>query len=308
MAAALAEDVAAVRAFNRFYTRRIGVLDEAYLDAGFSLGEGRVLYELAQVEGLTAKRLGEMLGLDGGYLSRILGRFEASGLIERRPHARDGRSSSLHLTTTGREAYAMINARSQAQIAQILSPLDEADRGRLAAALHSARGLLDGAGLPDQVLLRSHGPGDLGWIVERHGALYAAERGWGGLFEALVAEVCAEFLRGFDPARERCWIAERDGLRLGCVFLVKGDEAGVARLRMLLVEPSARGLGLGRRLVAECVAFASERGYRELTLWTQSVLESARRLYAAAGFELEASAPHALIGIPLIGETWRLRL
>jgi DNA-binding MarR family transcriptional regulator len=308
MAAALAEDVAAVRAFNRFYTRRIGVLDEAHLGAGFTLGEARVLYELGQLEGLTAKRLGELLGLDGGYLSRILGRFEASGLIERRPHLTDGRSSSLHLTTTGREAFSVINARSQDQIARMLSPLDEGGRARLAAALGSVRGLLDGAGLADQVTLRAHGPGDLGWIVERHGALYAAERRWGGPFEALVADVCADFLRGFDPDRERCWIAERDGVRLGCVFLAKGEAPQTAKLRMLLVEPSARRLGLGRRLTAECILFARERGYRELTLWTQSVLEEARRLYASLGFELIHSEAHALFGVPLTGETWRLGL
>jgi DNA-binding MarR family transcriptional regulator/predicted GNAT family N-acyltransferase len=308
MAAALTEDVAAVRAFNRFYTRRIGVLDEAHLDAGFSLGEARVLYELGQVEGLTAKRLGQMLGLDGGYLSRILGRFDAAGLIERRPHLRDGRSTSLHLTPTGQEAYATLNARSQARVAEMLSPLDEAGRQRLAAALRSVRGLLDGEGLADQVLLRQHRPGDMGWIVERHGALYAAEHGWGGPFEALVAEVCADFLKRFDPSRERCWIAERDGVRLGCVFLARGEDQGVAKLRMLLVEPPVRGLGLGRRLVEECVSFARASGYRDVSLWTQSVLEAARRLYAQAGFKLMASEPHAQFGVPLVGETWSQKL
>jgi DNA-binding MarR family transcriptional regulator/predicted GNAT family N-acyltransferase len=308
MAAALSEDVAAVRAFNRFYTRRIGVLDEAHLGVGFTLGEGRVLYELAQLEGLTAKRLGEMLGLDAGYLSRILKRFEASGLIERRPHLRDGRSSSLHLTATGRAAYGQLNSRSDDQVADMLSPLDTLGRARLSAALRSVRGLLDGAALADQVLLRAHGPGDIGWIVERHGALYAAERGWGAPFEALVGEVCAGFLRDFDPARERCWIAERDGLRLGSVFLARSEDEGTAKLRMLLVEPSARGLGLGRRLVDECVSFARSCGYRELTLWTQSVLEAARRIYAAAGFRLVRSEPHARFGVPLVGETWSLPL
>ena len=308
MAAALAHDVAAVRAFNRFYTRRIGALDEAHLDAGFSLGEARVLYELGQVEGLTAKRLGELLGLDGGYLSRILGRFEGSGMVERRPHRTDGRSSSLHLTPTGREAYAEIDARSQARVAEMLSLLDDAGRSRLASALRSVRGLLEGDGLADQVMLRPHAPGDMGWIVERHGAIYAAEQGWGAPFEALVGQVCAEFLLRFDPAMEHCWIAERDGQRVGCVFLARGETAGVAKLRMLLVEPSARGVGLGRRLAAECVVFARARGYREVTLWTQSVLETARRLYAEAGFRLVASQPHALFGVPLIGETWRLEL
>jgi DNA-binding MarR family transcriptional regulator/N-acetylglutamate synthase-like GNAT family acetyltransferase len=308
MSAALAEDVAAVRAFNRFYTRRIGALDEAHLDAGFSLGEARVLYELGQVEGLTAKRLCEVLGLDGGYLSRILGRFEASGLIERRPHLTDGRSTSLHLTSTGREAYATLDARSQAWIGELLSPLDEEGRGRLSAALRSVRGLLEGGGLADQVTLRRQRPGDMGWIVERHGALYAAEHGWGPRFEALVGRVCADFLQDFDAERERCWIAERDGVRLGCVFLTRGDEPALAKLRMLLVEPAARRLGLGARLVGECVAFARERGYGELRLWTQSVLEPARRIYAAKGFRLAAAEPHALWGVPLTGETWSLKL
>lgn len=305
--APLADDVAQVRAFNRFYTRRIGVLDEAYLDSGLSLGENRVLYELAQIEGLTAKRLGEMLGLDGGYLSRILKRFESAGLIERRPLPGDGRSASLHLTLQGRDAFAGLNARSDAQVEGMVASLGEEGRARLAEAMSAVRGLLEGAPAPAEVVLRPHRPGDIGWIVERHGALYAAERGWGAPFEVLVGEVCVAFLKSFDPARERCWIAERAGERLGCVFCQDGGE-GVAKLRMLLVEPSARGLGLGRRLVEDCIAFARAAGYAELSLWTQSVLEDARRIYARTGFELVRSEAHALFGLPLVGETWSLKL
>ncbi len=309
MAAGLAQDIAAVRAFNRFYTRRIGVLDEAHLGGGFTLGEGRVLYELAHADGLTAKRLGEMLDLDGGYLSRILRRFEATGLLERRPDPKDGRSSSLHLTPSGREAFVRLNARSEAQVAGMLAALDEDRRARLTDALRTVGGLLapTATQVPAEIVLRPHRVGDMGWIVQRHAELYAEERGWGPLFEALIAEVCGDFLRNFDPARERCWIAEQAGERMGCIFLVKG-EGRTAKLRLLLVEPAARGLGLGRRMTAECIAAARVLGYEELTLWTQSVLTTARRIYAEAGFRLAASAPHDLIGLPLTGETWAMKL
>lgn len=309
----LSEDVAAVRAFNRFYTRRIGVLDEAHLGEGFTLGEARVLYELAQAEGLTAKRLGDMLGLDGGYLSRILRRFEASGLLERRPDPRDGRSSSLHLTPSGRVAQGRLDRRSDTEVSALVQGLDPGQRARLNDAMQTVRALLDGGAqaaaptVAEAIVLRPHRPGDMGWIVQRHGELYAVERGWGAPFEALVGQVCAEFLQRFDPERERCWIADRGGERLGAVFLADGG-GGTAKLRMLLVEPAARGLGLGRRLAEACIAFAREVGYREITLWTQSVLEPARRIYAGLGFELIRSEPHDLLGPRLIGETWRLRL
>ena len=309
MAAALADDIAAVRAFNRFYTRRINVLEEAYLGGGFSLGESRVLYELGQTDGLTAKRLGEMLGLDGGYLSRILRRFEETGLALRRADPQDRRSWTLHLTPNGREAFIRVNARSEAEAGKLLASLDADHRKRLTTAMRSVRELLglDGPRCAPQTTIRAHRPGDMGWIVQRHAELYAEERAWGPLFEALVADVCAEFVRNFDPGRERCWIAEQNGERLGCVFL-KNGEGGTAKLRMLLVEPSARGAGLGRRLTAECIGFARASGYREVTLWTQSSLTAARRLYAEAGFELIASEPHSQWGAALTGETWRLKL
>lgn len=309
MAAALADDIAAVRAFNRFYTRRINVLEEAYLGGGFTLGESRVLFELGRTDGLTAKRLGEMLGLDGGYLSRILRRFEETGLALRRSDPCDRRSWTLHLTETGREAFIRVNARSEAETGKLLHNLDPERRTRLTKAMRAVRELLgpDGSSAGAEVVIRAQRPGDMGWIVQRHAELYAAERGWGPLFEALVADVCAEFVRNFDPARERCWIAEQAGERLGCVFL-KNGEGGTAKLRMLLVEPSARGAGLGRRLVAECIGFARASNYREITLWTQSVLTPAHRIYAEAGFELVGSEPHSLWGEPLVGETWRLGL
>lgn len=309
MAAALAEDIAAVRAFNRFYTRRINVLEEAYLGGGFTLGECRVLFEVGRTDGLTAKQLGEMLGLDGGYISRILKRFEESSLVERRSDPLDGRSWTLHLTPSGRELFIRLNTRSEAQVGRLLANLDADRRRRLTTAMRSVRELLgpEPTGAASPIVIRAHRPGDMGWIVQRHAELYAQERGWGPLFEALVADVCAEFVRNFDPGRERCWIAERDGERLGCVFL-KNAEGGVAKLRMLLVEPSVRGAGLGRRLTGECIGFARASNYREVTLWTQSVLEPARRIYAEAGFKLVAAEPHTLWGEPLIGETWRLRL
>jgi len=309
MAAALADDIAAVRAFNRFYTRRINVLEEAYLGGGCTLGKSRVLYELGRTDGLTAKRLGEMLGLDGGYISRILRRFEEIGLMERRSDPYDRRSWTLHLTESGRDVFIRLNVRSEAEAGRLINGMDAERRTRLTKAMRAVRELLgpDGSGEGAEVAIRAQRPGDMGWIVQRHAELYALERGWGPLFEALVADVCAEFVRNFDPARERCWIAEQAGERLGCVFL-KNGEGGTAKLRMLLVEPCARGAGLGRRLVAECVGFARASRYREITLWTQSVLTTARKLYAEAGFQLVASEPHTMWGEPLVGETWRLEL
>lgn len=309
-ASPVTEDIAVVRAFNRFYTRRIGVLDEGHLGGALTLGECRVLFELAQEDGLTAKRLGVMLGLDGGYLSRILRRFEVSGLVRRRPDPRDGRSSTLHLTAAGQEAFAGVDARSEGQVAQMVSGLDGQSRAQLATAMRTVQVLLDpgaGQGRP-QAELRDIRPGDIGWVIQRHAELYAQEQGWSDpRFEVLVAQVCVDFLRAHDPVRERCWIAERDGQRLGGVFVVDGGN-GTARLRMLLVEPSGRGLGLGRRLVQACIGFAREAGYRELVLWTHSVLETARRIYADAGFTLAQSQAHEEFGVPVVGETWRLAL
>jgi DNA-binding MarR family transcriptional regulator/GNAT superfamily N-acetyltransferase len=300
--------VAAMRRFNRFYTQKIGVLEEGLLHSPFTLTQSRVLYELAQRERTTAADLGRELGLDAGYLSRILQGFRRQGLIVRRAAPADGRQSLLSLTARGRAAFARLDASSRAEIGALLAPLKLADQPRLMAALATVEGLLGArpaAAAPYS--LRPHRPGDMGWVVHRHGALYAAEYGFDATFEALVAEIVADFVRRFDPARERCWIAERDGEIVGSVFLVR-KSARTAKLRLLLVEPSARGLGLGRRLVEECVRFARRAGYRKITLWTNSVLHAARAIYEQAGFRLVDSAPHRSFGCDLVGETWELDL
>jgi DNA-binding MarR family transcriptional regulator/GNAT superfamily N-acetyltransferase len=309
MPPALDADVAALRDFNRFYTRRIGLLNEAHLDSGFALGEVRVLFELDGAAGLTAKTLGERLDLDAGYLSRILKRFEFAGLLTRRADPNDGRSSLVSLTPQGHAAFAPLNARSQAQMSGLLAPLGAGGRQRLRQAAETIRDLLEAPAPLDAegVRLRPHRVGDMGWVTQRHAVLYAAEHGWDERFEALVAGICADFIRTLDPAREHCWIADRDGEPLGSIFLVAGD-GDVARLRLLLLEPAARGLGLGRRLVETCVAFARQAGYGEITLWTQSILTAARAVYRGAGFELTASEPHRLFGVDLVGETWTLKL
>ena len=307
---ALAEmtaDVDRVRGFNRFYTRRIGVLDEEHLDSGFTLTEARLLYEVAHDASATAKALRQALGLDAGYVSRLLRRLETAGLLARTADPADRRSAHIALTPRGLALFRRIDRRARVQVGAMLEPLSPADRARLSSAMETIRQVLDGPAAPAPITLRRQGPGDMGWVTTRHGELYARDYGWGGGLEALTARVCADFLEQHDPARERCWIAERDGERLGSVFVVDGGE-GVARLRLLLVEPAARGSGLGRRLVAECVAFAREAGYRELVLWTHSILTIARRLYAEACFVLESSAEHDDFGVPVMGETWRLTL
>ena len=306
---ALEADVNALREFNRFYTRRIGLLNEGHLDSGFSLAEVRVLFELDRVGGLTAKALGETLDLDAGYLSRILKRFEFAGLLARRADPQDGRSSTLSLTSQGHAAFQPLNARSQAQIGALLAPLGQGGRRRLSGAVETIRALLEAPPADTApITLRPHRVGDMGWVTRRHALLYAAEYGWDERFEALVAGICADFIRDFDPARERCWIAERAGEPLGSIFLVKSDAAGVAKLRLLLLEPSARGLGLGRRLVETCVGFARDAGYGEVTLWTQSILTAARGVYRGAGFEMVESQAHNMFGAELVGETWGVRL
>lgn len=300
--------VEAVRRFNRFYTQKMGVLHEGLLDSPFSLTEVRVLYELAHREEPTAAELGRELGLDAGYLSRILSRFEKKGLLRKLPSKADGRRSLLRLTRQGQEALAPLEARSSAEVAALLGGLSPAEQKQLVAAMHSIEGLLGAKAEPRvPYLLRPHQSGDMGWIVHRHGVLYAREYGWDERFEALVASIVAEFIQNFDPKRERCWVAERDGEVVGSVFLVKKSKT-VAKLRLLLVEPSARGLGIGSRLVDECVRFARQAGYREVTLWTNSVLLAARHLYAEAGFELVHSEPDDSFGPGLVSETWRLVL
>lgn len=308
MDSALAQRVAAVRRFNRFYTQRIGVLEQGLLRTSFSLAEARVLYELAHRDKPTATALAKDLGLDAGYLSRMLRGFRRRGLIARETSKVDGRQTLLSLTERGAKAFAPLDARTREQIALMLGPLPAAKQERLVAAMHAIEGLLDAA--PETkapFVMRSHRPGDMGWVIACHGALYAEEYGWDETFEALVAEIAAQFIRAFDAKRECCWIAERDGEPAGSVFLVK-QSARTAKLRLLIVDPKARGLGIGARLVEECVRFARAAGYKKIILWTQSILVGARRIYEKAGFRLAKTEPHTSFGHDLTGEYWELRL
>jgi DNA-binding MarR family transcriptional regulator/GNAT superfamily N-acetyltransferase len=302
------QQVSAVRAFNRFYTRKLGVLDQQLLKSPFSLSEARVLYELAAHDGLAAKQIGIELGLDPGYLSRIVQKFDEDGLITRKPLPADRRQYQLGLTAKGRQAFARLDRSSQDETAAMLATLPRGDGPRLIAAMATIERLLGGSRTaPSPAVLRGHRPGDMGWVVQSHGALYAGEYGFDASFEGLVAEIAAKFLASFDASRERCWIAELDGTQVGSVFLVRHTD-DVAKLRLLLVDPAGRGQRLGQRLVAECIAFARACGYRKITLWTQSILLAARRIYQDAGFVLVASEPHRSFGQSLIGETWELKL
>ena len=298
--------VQAVRHFNRFYTRHIGVLHEHLLKSDYSLTEVRVLYELAHREAPTASELMNDLGLDRGYLSRLLAGFEKRGLIMREASAEDGRQSQIRLTAKGRAAFAPLDAASDREVLAMLQRLPDAEQAALVETLHRIESLLGGKA-PGAYSLRHHRPGDMGWVVQRHGELYWQEYAWDERFEALVADITARFVQNFDERRERCWIAERDGERLGCVFLVKGSDEE-ARLRLLLVDPRARGLGLGKRLVEECVAFARSAGYRKIGLWTNSVLDAARHIYRQQGFQMVREETHHSFGQDLIGETWELEL
>jgi DNA-binding MarR family transcriptional regulator/GNAT superfamily N-acetyltransferase len=299
--------VASVRSFNRFYTKQIGLLRKGYLDSPFSLAEVRVLYEVAHRTSPIASQISKELDLDAGYLSRVLANFEKRGLISRKPGS-DARQSHLSLTARGRRAFTALEDKTQTHAGQMLAKLSDADRNRLVDAMRTIQRLLGGQTEPNRsYVLRPHQPGDIGWVIHRHGALYAAEQGWDERFEALVAQIAAKFVRNFDPRRERCWIAEQEGAILGSIFLVK-KSARVAQLRMLLVEPSARGLGLGKRLVDECVRFAREAGYKKITLWTQSDLLAARGIYAKAGFRLVKRQPIRDFGAELVSETWDLDL
>lgn len=309
---AVEQRIAAVRAFNRFYTQRIGILGEHLLESPFALTGVRVLYELAhwsEAEPPTATVLARKLALDEGYLSRILHGFRQRGLVGRRDIPGDGRRKAIALTPRGTRFFAGLDARSRDEMAAMLSGLPASEQIRLVGAMQAITGLLDGrVGATDSgYVLRPPQPGDMGWVIHRHGALYAQEYGYDERFEALVAEIAAQFVQRFDPACERCWIAERDGEPVGSVFLVR-KSAAVARLRLLLVEPKARGLGIGRRLIDECVRFARRAGYRKITLWTQSELNAARHLYALAGFKRVAAQPHQGFGKKTVAETWELAL
>jgi DNA-binding MarR family transcriptional regulator/GNAT superfamily N-acetyltransferase len=297
--------VAAVRHFNRFYTGKIGALDRGYLESPYSLTEARVLYELSQRGETTASELCKELGLDAGYASRLLQTFQSRGLVEKRRSGTDGRQSLLRITEAGRKDFAPLDARSQEQIAEMLGTLAPADQRRLVAAMETIESMLGSRPEP-KILLRPHGPGDMGWILHRHGVLYFQEYGWKEDFEALVAEIAAKFIRHYDPAMERCWIAEHNGEIAGSVTLVKQSKS-IAKLRMLYVEPSARGLGVGGRLVDECIRFARSCGYRKMILLTDSLLHAARRIYEKAGFELVRKEPQSF-GHDLTAEIWELKL
>jgi DNA-binding MarR family transcriptional regulator/GNAT superfamily N-acetyltransferase len=304
----LDQRIAAVRRFNRFYTRQIGVLREKPYESSFSLTEVRVLYELAHHEKPTAAVISSDLGLDPGYLSRILTGFDKRGLLERKPSNADGRQSLLSLTAKGRKVIATLDVRSREEVGNVLGRLSAADQQHLIDAMHTIEKLLSEESSQNPAyILRPHQPGDMGWVVHRHGVLYAQEYRWDERFEALVAEIVAKFVQNLDPKRERCWIAEKDGEIVGSVFLVKHSKS-VAKLRLLLVEPSSRGLGIGKRLVEECVRFARQAGYKKITLWTQRSLQAARGIYEKAGFRLVQQKLHHSWGHDLVAETWDLVL
>jgi DNA-binding MarR family transcriptional regulator/GNAT superfamily N-acetyltransferase len=295
-----------LRAFNRFYTQKIGVLGEGLLDSDYSLTEVRVLYEIAHRENVLAIDLVRDLDLDAGYLSRILARFQTRGWLTRQRSQDDARKSLLRLTPRGRKEFASLDARAREEIERLLAPLPVEQQAKLQAHLEHVQALLGASQQPGaDITLRQHRPGDMGWIIHKHGLLYAQEYGWNEEFESLVAEICAKFLRSLDPSGERCWIAERDGGPVGCIMLVRRSRT-VAKLRLLLVDPSQRGRGVGEKLVDECLRFAREAGYRKDVLWTQSILTGARRIYEAKGFKLVASQAHESFGAKLVAETWEL--
>lgn len=303
------DPVTAVRRFNRFYTSAIGVLDKHYLGSPYTVAEGRTLFEIATGDGVTPKQVSEITRIDPGYLSRIVGRLERDGMVARRRSAADGRSVELRLTPEGLRMFSGFNLRSAALAEDLIEDLSPAERRRLVEAIETAQGLLGRAPRgAAPVVLRTHALGDIGWVVRRHGILYHREFGWDVRFEALCAQIAGEIFVNFNPDRERSWIAERDGENLGCIFLQDAGD-GLAKLRLLLVEPSARGLGLGRRLVDECVSAVRELGYDEIQLWTQHVLIAARRIYAAVGFEIVDTWPNRDFGgLGLTSEKWALKL
>jgi DNA-binding MarR family transcriptional regulator/GNAT superfamily N-acetyltransferase len=298
----------AVRHFNRFFTRRIGVLREGLLHTPHSLTEARILFEIANRDEPTASDLSRELGLDPGYLSRMLACLEQQGLIDKVRSEADARRRLLSLTPAGKEAFSLLDSRSREEVAEMLGELSEGGQRRLLEAMRTIESVLDrGFKFSKPFFLRLHEPGDMGWVVHRHGVLYAQEYGWDERFEALVAQIVADFINNYDPAKERCWIAEMNGEIVGCVFLVKAGDT-VAKLRLLLVEPKARSLGLGTRLVEECIRFARSRGYETLTLWTNSVLDAARRIYEKQGFKLVEEEEHHSFGHDLAGQNWELAL
>jgi DNA-binding MarR family transcriptional regulator/GNAT superfamily N-acetyltransferase len=301
--------IAAVRAFNRFYTRLIGTLRERLLNSEYSLSEARVLYELATRPQSTAREIARDLELDAGYLSRILRKFEDVGLLSRKTSVEDGRQSILKLTRQGKAAFSELDQRSNDEAEHLLERLSVKQRIEFIHGMRSIENALDAKQSRAPYILRQHRPGDMGWVVHRHGVIYTQELGWTPDFEAVVARIVADFIDNFDPKRERCWIAERDGEIAGSVFLVQHpEEKDTAKLRLLLVEASARGLGLGKALVDECAHFARAAGYKKITLWTHDVLAAARHIYSQAGYKLVEEEPRHSFGVDVISETWDLAL
>ena len=297
----------AVRHFNRFYTKKIGVVKPGMVGSPFTLPEARVIYALARDGESTATAIGRELSLDLGYLSRLLQSLRRRGLVQAERAAHDARHQHLTLTDKGRKAFTLIDSRSRDEMAQMLAPLKQQERGKLVSAMRAVESLLNREKKADEIVLREPRPGDMGWVTERHAVLYYEQDGWGAGFEALVAGIVKDFLENFDPKRERCWIAEQNGERVGCVFVV--NDKGEARLRLLLVEPSARGTGLGTRLVEECIRFSREKGYKKLVLWTHSHLLAARAIYAATGFrKLRKTETHDSFGPKAVSEFWELKL
>lgn len=306
----LAPTVASLRQFNRNYTRFLGTLNDRYLHTDFSLAEGRVLYELATRANLQAKEIAEALGLDAGYLSRILSKFKKAGLVSRTTARHDRRGSNLLITERGRAVVRTLNLRAGKQAATFLKKLSANQRAEFSRALSTVEQIvLEQKPGASEITLRNHRPGDMGMVVHLEGAGYVEQFGWDITFEALAARIVADFLERFDPARERCWIAEMHGRHVGHVFLVQyPEQRDTAKLRLLYVDPAARGKGLGQRLVAECIQFAREAGYTKITLWTQSLLAAAHRIYASAGFRLVREDPHNSFGRDLVGQTWEMDL
>jgi DNA-binding MarR family transcriptional regulator/GNAT superfamily N-acetyltransferase len=302
-----AQCVAAVRRFNRFYTQHLGVLRDGWLDSPFSLTEARVLYEIRQRDRATASDIARDLGLDAGYLSRILRQFHKSGLIRKDVSPQDARQSLLSITARGRKAFDPLEARTERQVGAVLGRLATPEQDHLVAAMRVIETMIASGPKPEtDIVLRQPRPGDLGWIVARHAELYAREYGWAENFEGLCAQIVADFAGKYDPTCERCWIAEMDGRNVGCVFLVKDSET-IARLRLLLVDPVARGRGLGKKLTDECVRFAHDCGYQGITLWTHSVLTAARHIYERAGFRLTSSEKRRSFGQDVVSEHWDMK-
>ena len=301
-------EVAAVRAFNRFYTRKLGIIEPKLLHSPFTLQEARIMYEIRHRPACTATDLTRDLGLDPGFLSRTLQGLERRQIVARKPSKDDGRVNELSLTAKGRSAQAELERMTNEEVGSLLTALDGNQRAAIVRAMTTIEQTLERpTAKPAAFLLRSHRPGDIGWVISSQAKAYAEEYGWDISYEALVAEICAQFIRNFDPAREHCWIAESGGEPLGSIFLVKGSD-DVAKLRLLLVEKKARGLGVGRALVEQCILTAREKGYKEMTLWTQSILVAARGIYQAAGFRRVKEEPHHSFGVDLVGETWEMKL